>query len=45
MAEMALRELDWVSLKEALDLVVLYAGEDSPKFEQAATRWVARYAL
>jgi hypothetical protein len=45
MAEMALRELQWVSLKEALELVVLYAHEDSPKFEQAAVRWLARYAL
>jgi hypothetical protein len=32
-----------VSLKEALELVVLYAHEDSPKFEQAAVRWLARY--
>jgi hypothetical protein len=29
MAEMGLRELQWVSLKEALELVVLYAHEDS----------------
>jgi hypothetical protein len=45
MAEMAARELQWVSLKEALDLVVLYAHENSAKFEQAAVRWLARYAL
>jgi len=45
MAEMAARELPWVGLKEALELVVLYAHEDSPKFEQASVRWLARYAL
>jgi hypothetical protein len=28
-----------------LALVVLYAQEDSPKFESAAVRWLARLAL
>jgi hypothetical protein len=31
-----------VSLKKALELVVLYAAEDSAKFEHAAVRWLAR---
>ena len=38
MAEMAAREMLWVGLQEALELVVLYALEDLPKFEQAAVR-------
>ena len=42
---MALRELQWVSLNEALELVVLYAHEDPSKFEQASFRWLARYVL
>ena len=44
-AEMAARELGWVSLMHALLLVALYAREESPKFEAAAVRWLARYAL
>jgi hypothetical protein len=39
------RRIQWVSLKEALELVVLCAHDDSPKFEQASVRWPARYAL
>jgi hypothetical protein len=42
---MAARELGYVSLMHALSLVVLYARTDSPKFEPAAVRWLARYAL
>jgi hypothetical protein len=44
-AEMALREMGWVSLIHALSLVVLYARVESPKFEPAAVRWLARLAL
>jgi hypothetical protein len=44
-AEMAAREMGWVSLIHALSLVVLYARVESPKFEPAAVRWLARLAL
>jgi len=44
-AEMAAREMGWVSLIHALSLVVLYARVESPKFEAAAVRWLARLAL
>ena len=44
-AEMAAREMGWVSLVHALSLVVLYARVESPKFEAAAVRWLARLAL
>jgi len=40
-----LRELEWVTLEEARELDVLYAREDSPKFDRAAVRWLARFAL
>jgi hypothetical protein len=42
-AEDAARELQAVSLDDALRLVELYAVEDSPKFQPAARRWLARY--
>lgn len=42
---MAARELGWMSLMNALSLVVLYASSGSPKFETAAVRWLARLAL
>jgi hypothetical protein len=42
---MALRELPFVSLMNALALVVLYARTGSPKFEPAAVRFLARLAL
>jgi hypothetical protein len=42
---MAAREMGWVSLIHALSLVVLYARVESPKFEPAAVRWLARLAL
>jgi hypothetical protein len=35
----------FLSLQNALALVVLYAQEDSPKFASAAVRWLARLAL
>jgi hypothetical protein len=44
-AEMAARELPFVSLLNALSLVVCYARAGSPKFEAAAVRWLARFAL
>lgn len=42
---MAVRELPHVHLGNALALVVVYARADSPKFEPAAVRWLARLAL
>jgi hypothetical protein len=35
----------FLSLRDALGLLALYAAEDSPKYEQAATRWLGRLAL
>jgi hypothetical protein len=43
-AEMAAREMGWLSLIHALSLVVVYARAGSPKFEPAAVRWLARLA-
>ena len=42
---MAAREIGWMSLMNALSLVVLYARVGSPKFEPAAVRWLTRFAL
>jgi hypothetical protein len=42
---MAAREMGGLSLMHALSLVVRYARTDSPKFEPAAVRWLARLAL
>jgi len=44
-AEIALRELGYVSLRDALGLLALYAAEESPKYGKAATRWLGRLAL
>jgi hypothetical protein len=44
-AESAAREMGFMSLGNALKLVVLYAEQDSPKFEPAAVKWLARLAL
>lgn len=44
-AEAAARELPYMSLGNALALVVGYARAGSPKFEPAAVRWLARLAL
>ena len=44
-AELAAREMGYVSLPDALALLALYAAEDSPKYDKAATRWLARLAL
>ena len=43
MAEDAARELPYMSLEDALQLVHLYAEHESPKFEPAARRWLVRY--
>ena len=43
MAEDAARELPNLRLEDALQLVRLYAEQESPKFEKAAMRWLERY--
>jgi hypothetical protein len=42
-AEDAARELPQLPLDDALQLVFLYAEKESPKYEKAALRWLARY--
>ena len=42
-AEDAARELPNLRLEDALQLVRLYAEQDSRKFEPAARRWLVRY--
>lgn len=42
-AEDAARELETLSLGDALDLVRLYGERGSPKYERAAVRWLGRY--
>jgi hypothetical protein len=44
-AEIAAREMAFLSLRDALGLLALYAAEDSPKYGKAATRWLGRLAL
>jgi hypothetical protein len=44
-AEIAAKELAYISLRDALGLVALYAAEDVPKFDKAAVRWLGRLAL
>ena len=41
----AARELPNLPLEDALQLVHLYAGRGSPKFEPAARRWLVRYLI
>jgi hypothetical protein len=43
MAEDAARELPYLPLEDALQLVQLYAERGSPKYEPAARRWLVRY--
>lgn len=43
-AEMAAREIGRLSLIDALALVACYARTGSPKFDQAAVRWLTRLA-
>jgi hypothetical protein len=42
-AELAAREMRFVSLADALRLVELYAKREPAKFERAALRWFTRY--
>lgn len=44
-AEIAAREMAFLSLRDALGLLALYAGQESPKFDKAAVRWLGRLAL
>lgn len=44
LAEMAAREMRWLTLGEALDLALLYRSADAAKYERAAVRWIARLA-
>jgi hypothetical protein len=44
-AEDAAREMQQLSLEDALKLVHLYAEEGSPKFERAAMCWLERYLV
>jgi hypothetical protein len=44
-AEVAAKEMAYVSLRDALGLLALYAAEDSPKYDRAAVRWLGRLAL
>jgi hypothetical protein len=44
-AEIAVREMNYISPRDALGLLALYAALDSPKYEKAATRWLGRLAL
>lgn len=43
-AEVAAREMGFMPLRDALGLLALYASEGSPKYDKAATRWLARLA-
>ena len=40
--EAAARELGWVSLGDALALVILYAETEDRRFDRAAVRWLDR---
>jgi hypothetical protein len=44
-AELAAREMDKVTLEEALQLVVLYAEQADPRAERAMVRWLGRLFL
>jgi hypothetical protein len=44
-AEIALKEMSYISPRDALGLLALYAAEDSPKLEKASIRWLGRLAL
>jgi hypothetical protein len=45
LAELSAREMGYVDLEAALALAGLYAAEESPKYDKAATRLLARLAL
>jgi hypothetical protein len=42
-AEMAARELGWLSLEDALGLCVLYLQSAPARYERAAVRWLERF--
>lgn len=44
-ADDAARELGWLPPRDALALVELYEEAGDPRYERAAVRWLARYAL
>ena len=44
-AELAAREMGHLDLGDALSLVLLYAAADDPRFDRAATRWIARFCV
>ena len=44
-AEIAAKEMAFLSLRDALGLLALYAAEDAPKYPKAAMRWLGRLAL
>ena len=44
-AELAAREMGHLAVEEALSLVLLYAATNDPRFDRAATRWVARFCV
>lgn len=44
-AEIAVREMSYISPRDALGLLALYAALGSPKYDKAATRWLGRLAL
>ena len=44
-AELAAREMGHLGLEDALSLVLLYAAADDPRFDRAATRWIARLCV
>lgn len=43
-AEATAREVGWLTLDEALSLLILYADQDPAKYDRAAVRWLGRYA-
>ena len=45
LAELAAREATYLSLPDALRLLVLYAAADDPKYARASARWLARLGL
>lgn len=45
LAEIAAHEAGHLTLQDALALTALYASAGDPKFDKAAVRWLARFAL
>jgi len=44
-AEIAAKEMTFLSLRDALGLLALYAVEQSPTYDRAAARWLGRLGL